>query len=71
MSVRIVYRRDKIILVGKLLWSRAFPVDSKIAGPLNMFINYSKRESGSFNQSASKHGRRTFLYSTMRELVCN
>ena len=24
-----------------------------------------------FHQSASKHGRRTFLYGTMRELVCN
>ena len=69
--MRIAHRRNKIIPVGKLLPSRAFPVDSKIAGPLNMFIYYSERESSSFNQSASKHGWRTFLYSAMRELVCN
>ena len=36
-----------IVVVRKLLPSRAFPVDNKSAGPSNMFI-YSKRES-SFN----------------------
>ena len=34
-------------------------------------VHVSSYHSLSMNQSASKHGRRTFLYSAMRELVCN
>ena len=47
-SVRKAHRGNKIVVVLKLLPSRAFPLDGKSAGPLNIFI-YSKRESSSFN----------------------
>ena len=47
-SEPVGHRRNKIVVVQKLLPPRAFPVDDKSGGPLNMFI-YSKRESGSFN----------------------